>query len=272
MPNGVHPQGYEMWDVVLQSIGLDATFYEGASVLLFPPEWLNRASVIAARLDALGKKRQARAIGVDPAEGGDSSVWSVVDELGVIELLSIKTPDTSVIPTTTMNLMQKYRVPAENVVFDRGGGGKQHADALRKLGQFVRTVAFGESANAPMKPFNDYPTFQQLVDEAETTYIYPNRRVQMYHLLRLLIDPTVNEIGFGIPEEFTELRKQLAPIPLNFDDEGKVVLPSKSRSRTGEPSLVDLIGHSPDEADATVLAVYIMLYPQVSRQFVGAVS
>src|SRR3972149_2557666 len=78
-----------------ECIGLDAEFYEGAEVLLFPPEWLNLAE---NRADAIEKmQRQAKAIGIDPAEGGDQTAIAVVDELGLIELSSRQTPDTSVI-------------------------------------------------------------------------------------------------------------------------------------------------------------------------------
>ena len=38
------------WDAIRQCIGLDAEFYEGAELLLFPPEWLNRAEQLAARI------------------------------------------------------------------------------------------------------------------------------------------------------------------------------------------------------------------------------
>lgn len=262
----------QLWDEVLQCIGLDAQFYKGGSILLYPPDWLNRAEQIALSLRS--KKRTGRTIGVDPAEGGDSTVWTVIDEFGIIEQIGMKTKDTSVIPNTTLMLMKKYKVDAANVVFDRGGGGKQHADVLRTMGHFVRTVAFGESASAEMTPFPTFLSFRQEVDRAETQYTFANRRAQMYWLLRQMIDPQYNEQGFGIPQEYTELRSQLAPIPLTFGNEGRIeLLPKNSSSKNGE-SLTSLIGHSPDEADSLVLAIFGMLYPNPAKTkaFVGAIS
>ena len=60
------------------------------------------------------------------------------------------------------------------------------------------------------------------------------------------------------------MRQELSPIPRTYDEEGRLyVLPkNKPISRTGKESptrtLIDLIGHSPDRADALVLAVFGM--------------
>lgn len=263
----------EVWDPVLQSIGLDAEFYEGASVLMFPPDWLNRAEEIHRNLTKQST-RKGKAIGCDPAEGGDSSVWVVVDELGVLELLTAKTPNTSVIPKTTMMLMTKWGVSPENVVFDRGGGGKQHADALRDKGFKVRTVAFGESASPEVKPWYPYESFAERVNIEETRQIYRNRRVQMYMILRQWIDPELNERGFGISSSLTELRRQLAPVPLLYDGEGIFYLPPKNKRdpKSSTVTMTDLIGCSPDEADALVLAMFGLTFPQRRGLGVTAVS
>lgn len=75
------------WDEIHQCIGLDAEFYEGAELLMFPPHWLNYAEnnnrkLFEEHYKKTGNRlrRQARAIGCDPAEGGDKTCWSVVDE------------------------------------------------------------------------------------------------------------------------------------------------------------------------------------------------
>jgi len=89
----------------------------------------------------------------------------------------------------------------------------------------------------------------------EIRYTYKNRRAEMYGLLR---ERMGSEDGFGLPLEYDELRRQLAPMPLLFDGEGRLFLPPKNkRSPTStEATIRDLIGCSPDEADALVLAVY----------------
>lgn len=251
-----------LWDEVRQCIGLDAEFYEGSKLLLFPPDWLNRAEEIARNITR--EPGTKNVMGVDTAEGGDSTVWVVVDKHGIVELLSLKTPDTSIIPGQTIALMKRHGISGEDVLFDRGGGGKEHADRLRRQGYDVRTIAFGEAASTydvgseRTKRFG----FERLEDH-ETRYTYKNRRAEMYGELRQLLDPANEGDGFGIPGEYVELRRQLSPIPLMYDSEGRLELPPKTirSERSAIVSLTELIGNSPDEADALALAVHGLLHP-----------
>ena len=250
-----------MWDRVAQTIGLDAQFYEGAEVLLFPPEWLNRAERIADKL--AGRVRQARTIGIDPAEGGDHTAMAVVDAYGLIELVAYKTPDTSVIPQQTIAMMRKHNVPADRVFFDRGGGGKEHADRLRALGYPVHTVAFGAVGEAELRRGGLVPLADRL-SQREQRYAYRNRRAEMYWILHDLLDPNSETVvqqgwrGFALPRKYVKLRHQLAPIPLLRDQEGRLYLPPKHKPGPNSQvaCLTDLIGHSPDEADALCLACF----------------
>jgi len=95
--------------------------------------------------------------------------------------------------------------------------------------------------------------------EDEDRYIFKNRRAEMYGLLRQRLDPG-NEFTpqFAMPKEYTELRMQMSRIPLLYDGEGRMYLPSKSKKNkdSKETTLIDIIGHSPDELDSLVLAVY----------------
>ena len=245
-----------LWDGVRQCIGLDGEFYEGAETLLYPPDWLNRAEAIAGKLPS---KRRAETIGVDSAEGGDNTAWAMVDSKGLIKLISIKTPDTSIITGRTLALMEEYNVLPEDVLFDAGGGGKEHADRLRSQGYNVQTIAFGGSPTLPRR--RGMRPMEQRKGEDETKQAYKNRRAEMYGVLRNLLDPTSDE-GFGLPTEYTELRQQMSVMPLDYDDRGRMQLPPKgSHSKainksTTKPTLTELIGHSPDEADALVLAAF----------------
>lgn len=241
------------WSPMRQCIGLDAEFYTGAEVLMFPPEWLNRAETVADRL--LGVRRVAKGLGVDPAEGGDKTAMAVVDELGLIELMSHQTPNTAIITGQVLALMRKHKIHPDRVCIDRGGGGKEHADRLRSQGFPVRTVAFGEAITTA--PHHGITTFASRREIYEDRAVYKNRRAEMYGRLRNLLDPA-NERGFGIPVEYAELRWQLAPIPLIYDDEGRLELLPKNKkdANSKRRSLIELIGHSPDEADALVLAVH----------------
>lgn len=262
-----------LWDPVRQCIGLDAEFYEGAEQLMFPPIWLDAAERAAKLLRA--KRRTARTIGIDTAEGGDNTVWAVVDNQGLIELRSMKTPDTSIITGQTIALMKQYNVAAKCVLFDRGGGGKEHADRLRRQGYNVRTVGFGESASPEKR--HGVRTLDQRKREDETRYAYRNRRAEMYGLLRLALEPERKDnkdlIGkFGLPSVIVNrarpdggpsLRAQLSPIPLSFDEEGRLeLLPKRRRDpNSRKRSLEELVGCSPDEADALALAIFGMRRP-----------
>lgn len=271
------------WDKIEQCVKLDANFYDGAEIKLFPKHWLDLAEAIAETF--AGKHRKARAIGIDPAEGGDKTAMCAIDEFGIIELVSKKTPDTSVIKSEAIAFMRKHGVEPENVIFDRGGGGKEHADYLRADGYEVRTMAFGESLNLPPKRGRRF--FTEKVENVEEKYAYFNRRAQMYGELSLALDPT-NPLAtiygdkvkcFSIPkglrgqegDSTTCLRDQLKPIPKSRDSEGRLKLPPKNKKgeNSKEKTLVEIIGHSPDEADAVVLALHGMLHESTSFQSAG---
>lgn len=254
------------WDKIKQCIGLDGMFYEGSEVLLYPADWLSNAW---RKHDELRHaQRRAVAIGIDPAEGGDKTAMCAIDEYGIVELVSKKTPDTSVIVGEALAFMRKHGVAPRCVCFDRGGGGKIHADNLRTMGHPVRTVAFGE-AIAP-DPKRGMRQLREQMENREEHYTFKNRRAQMYGDLRIYLDPT-HPVGFSIPAEELELNHQLGLIPLQYDAEGRLVLPPKNKRslNSQEKSLVEIIGHSPDEADALVLALHARVHT-ARRVVVGA--
>lgn len=263
------------WDPIRQCVGLDAQFYAGPELRLFPVEWLERALASerqpapAANLRP-GIAGAARVIGCDPAEGGDKTAWAVADDGGLIELQSVRTPDTAVITSTTLALMRRYQVPDEGVVFDLGGGGKQHADRLRAQGwKRVRTVAFGEAVVPPPETITSgvYKSHRRRVEEREERWVYKNRRAEMYGSLRDRLDPQANPGGFALRasrrEDLDELVRQLSLIPLTYDPEGRLELLPKNARAGGDATktLVGIIGNSPDEADALALAVYALEHP-----------
>lgn len=269
------------WDIKKQTIGLDAQFYTGEEVKLFPPEWLKLSRERADDLDYHNPPREAEAIGVDPAEGGDSTVWTVVDRMGVLDQISIKTSDTSTIHEKTLELIELWGVEPEQVLFDAGGGGRQHADLLRRLGHNVRTIAFGGTALPPERRID--PLTGQSYDLSSSREEYKNRRAQMYGELRNLINPQFFQVRkvqinnkptrrvesnkrevFAISYRLVEVHRQMKPIPLTRDAEGRLYLIPKSppTSRYKGPTLTKLLGHSPDELDSLALAVHGMLNPK----------
>jgi hypothetical protein len=242
------------WDPHQQCVSLDADWYEGADVKMFPVEWLNRAEQLAE--EAKNVRRTAVAMGVDTGEGSAETALCAVDYLGLVALESRRTPDTSVIPGWVLAFAREHGVPADKIMFDQGGGGLEHADQLRRQGYNVKTVAFGSTIAAPVRPrgvINPLAARKELVEER---YVYKNRRAEMYHRLRLLLKE-----GFAISRDHVELRRQLAPVPLWYDREGRIYLPPKSTQPGDDDDMVTmtkLIGCSPDQSDALVLAVHGM--------------
>jgi hypothetical protein len=133
-------------------------------------------------------------------------------------------------------------------------------------------VAFGEAVSQEPQRFRGAgQAFSDRINITEERYAYKNRRAEMYGTLREMLDPGLGYnggggAGFGIPSAYTELRRQLAPIPLLYDNEGRLFLPPKGRQFAGElqqqrgaptqKTMIELIGCSPDEADSLVLAVH----------------
>ena len=245
---------------VEQQIDLDAKFPSDASVLLFPEGWLAHSVQKAAELDASQRtRRQAKAMGIDPAEGGDRTAFCIIDEHGIIELVSLKTPNTNTTFEMALSLMRKFNVPSDKIVFDRACG-KAHADRMRGMGFKVQTVHFGESIKLDLK--RGITKIEDKREAREEGSLYKNRRAEMYHDLAAIINPSSPRGGFGMPARLRDIPRpnfslfdQLEPIPYMFDREsgdGKLMLPPKDE-------MIELLYNglgSPDEADALVLAVW----------------
>ena len=240
------------WDPVKQCICLDAEFYEGAEIKLYPPIWLDHSERLAKQGKRYGIKKT---LGIDSGQGGNNTAFAVCEDWGLIYLESLKTPDTTEITSKTLALMRKFNIAAEDVLFDGGGGGKQHADRLRKEGHKVQIIMFGSKATAPRR--RGMTTMDQRNRQDETRMAYKNRRCEMYGMLRTRIDPSESG-GFAIPQKYVELRRQLSVFPLTYNEEGVMVLPPKSKRDPQDTrvTLTEMLGCSPDEADAVVLATY----------------
>ena len=97
----------------------------------------------------------------------------------------------------------------------------------------------------------------------------------MFHILSTAIAN-----GYALPGNLLNqsglnrksLAEQLKVFPLMYDPEGRLKLPQKNKTdkKSKEITLVDMIGHSPDEADALAVAYYCMTKQPVVRM-VGAV-
>lgn len=240
----------------------------------------------------------AKGIGIDCAMGGDDTSMAATDECGILEMVSKKTPDTNVIVGEAEAFVRKWKCPWDKVFFDISGGGKQHADRLRAKGYNVRTIHFGSTPTDEVDLLHRTKSDRtRTQDVVERRVVYKNRRAEMYGNLRELLDPsllsltpaqraealkaimghggpaTMNFYGFAIPngaggpfksqDALAELHRQMGPIPLTYTDEGVIWLLPKHNTDADDdtPSLTQLIGCSPDELDAAVLAVHAMLRP-----------
>jgi hypothetical protein len=254
------------WDAVRQCISLDGMFYEGADQLLFPPDHLNRAEQWAREFG--DRRGPLLGLGVDCAEGGDNTTWAIASSYGIHHLESRKTPDTVVITGHTLHLARLYGVGFKHIYFDRGGGGKEHADRLRYQGYPVVDVGFGDSVVPD--PVRHMQTLERKIDDRHERTVYKNRRAQLYWLLHLRLTPGTDENpypfndghGYGIPDKYVELRRQLAVMQKIYDEEGRIVMqlkrkkPFSANANKHLQSLEEILGCSPDEADAAVLANY----------------
>lgn len=253
------------WNPMSQSIGLDAEFYEGADVKLYPATFIDASRNRAQK----NTDNVSYSIGVDPAAGGDSTSFACSSKTKLLNLFSRKTKDTMDIVDATIKLISTTGVDANMVGIDAGGGGLQIAHQLRRKGYEVRTVNFGAAFKlskragvAPVRVRNE---------AEEKMQAYKNKRAFMYHLLRLRMDPGSGYELFDIPLRFLRyatdeksctLREQMEPIPYLFDSKGVIHMLSKSRkSRVdGQPedkeiTLTQLIGHSPDELESVIISL-----------------
>jgi hypothetical protein len=248
-----------LWDEQLKCVGLHAEFWEGSEVFLFPPQWRIKCQERAEQLRVNRTPRVPIALGIDPGEGVSKTVWTIVDELGVIYQMGFKTPDPSIIIKETLGLLNRYKVPAENIMLD-AGGGKVIAGVLRSEHNLnVRLVSFAE---APTDNKRKRTKWSDRVQDQESKSAYTNRRAQMYGELAEWMDPSVNDQLFAIPTELQELHFELSKIPKLRDREGKLMmLPKNKRNATSnEDTLTKRIGHSPDHSDSLAIAVFAMTH------------
>lgn len=263
-----------LWDEETQARCLHGVFWEGAESMLTPYEWLDHA-MSKSRWEKLNKtERRPVAMGVDVAEGGsDKTIWTVIDRSGVVSQTSYDGGDAVEIAKRTMQLADEHHLFPNQIAIDAGGGGKQVGDFLRHglpMGDgstrtaSLKVVAFGESPGADDTGRGKGKKKRMAWSDIDPTKAYKNRRAEMYGNLRSLLNP-VQPDGrepFMLGPDAWELRKELQPIPMLHDGEGKMYLPPKdegSAAKKGVVCLRKLIGHSPDRADSLVLAIHAML-------------
>ncbi len=270
-----------VWDEIQQEVCLHARFYKGDKVRLYPDEWLDKShEIYNYNLHNL-TQRKAKVLTVDGGEGWSNTCWTIIDEHGILKWVLKKTPDTSIIPDETIRLGNLFGIPSSMWCFDRGGGGKQYADKLRKSGYKVKTIFFGDPATDPNRFYRQKKTRQKKESINETTTVYKNRRAEMYGILRSHyldpmnhthgIDGNYISGGFGIPKKYTELREELAIMPLLYDSEGRMYLPPKNKKseKDKDTTITEMLGRSPDSADSLVMGTFL-LHRKQGKILIGA--
>lgn len=254
------------WDKQRQCVGLDAQFWVGAEVLLYPPAWLNHGNAIHRWLLSKVVKRQAKGVGIDTAAGGDKTAFASVDELGIVAVKSKKTPDTSVILGDAAAFIRASGVDPSRVCIDVGEGGRMLAHMLRAAGMPVKLVEFGGKPSA-LELKRGEQMLKDRRDMAEARGEYKDRRSELYGELSKLFDPMGTDTlspdkwkGFALPPELENLRAEMRPIPRLYDKFGRMrMLPKTNPDDDDDPRTLKLIiGHSPDELEAVCLAVHGM--------------
>jgi hypothetical protein len=265
----------KMWDDIRKCVGLFAKFYVGKELRLYPPAWINASHEF---LKLMNMSMQAKALGVDPAEGGDNTSMSVVNDFGLLELQSFKTTDTSVISGHVLAMARKWNCPTSAICFDRGGGGKQIADRMKADGYPVTTVAFGEAVNLDIKRVRHQVPDRR--ENREDKTIYTSRRQEMYAILSDAIDPAwltdfdgkpvPGKTLFALPRadkgpEYAELLRQMSLVPKLYDEKGRLAIPPKRKkpgAKEGDQKAVktleEIMGCSPDELDSLAIAYWRM--------------
>lgn len=274
-------------DEMMVNVVLWAKYYKGKELKLYPNEWIDRAKELFYVHNR--RKRRAKAIGIDPGEGVSKTSLCAVDEYGILEIVSVLTPDTSVIDNMIIDFGRKHNVPSHMWGTDRGGGGKQIADRLRRAGYNIRTIAFGQSIQEDPKRGSGQTPYGKKIENVELKYAFTTFRAMLYGTFAELLDPsgkpTVEELkqyeilrvtpqmGFSIPPTYHTLFQEMRAIPKIRDDNGRLWIPPKGNKdlpdwvpQKSRKTLIQLVGHSPDELDSVVVAVYVMNNSNVKRK------
>jgi hypothetical protein len=260
-----------VWDEETIARRLHGEFFEGAQSMLVPFDWLDLAMDAKRWRELLRRDRRAEAMGIDVAFGGaDKTCWTVIDRHGIIE--QIITDEGNAVKTAerTMALIRKHDLTPSRVAMDAGAGGGAVCNFIHKgivnpaTGRMesapIKVVSFGERPGADDSGKGKGKRKLRPWSEIDPAKAYFNRRAEMYGGLRDVLNPVQPEGSepFMFGPDAWELRKELAPIPLMHDDEGRMVLPPKDSDKRGVASVRKLIGHSPDRSDSLVLALHAL--------------
>ena len=173
-----------------------------------------------------------RKLGIDCAgSGGDNNEFVVVDDVSILEKVTIQIADTYQLYNIANDLIKKYDIRRVNIDCT-GGFGNGIADMINHKNNIaVNRINFAQ------KPNSD---------------IYLNARAEMYFNL-------VDKIKEGFYIDDLEIKEELQFTTYNINGTGKTLLCPKN-------TIKEMIGRSPDSADALALALYDMQVEEITPQ------
>ncbi len=269
----------QTWPEAMRRVRLHGLFLDESKDKLFSSDMLDAMQTIGAKLLEYRARCKAKAcqcqslipasadmaplwqpkhgrlsMGVDVGQGQAATVWTAVGRYGVLHKVSKQTPNTASISGWTIKLAKRWRIAPENIAIDIGGGGKMIVDQLHEAGYEVLGVGFGEKPNDP----SEYNSLRVEM-YAEAAKLMMGSHVQA--MLELPVERWLPHWScMGLLPGDSMLRQDLHVLPREFDGEGKLRLPPKSRRAgrhgSAEKTIEDMLGRSPDDGDSFVLAVY----------------
>lgn len=169
------------------------------------------------------------AVDIATGRGGDSSVWLVRDDVGIIDGELSNTIRPEQWAEIVVKAARKYNV--RTIVYDATGLGETFGVLLANAG-FINSIGFQGGRGTSNK--------------------FENLRAASYWNLRRRLSPAVSPTKFHIPERFFfRLRKELLATKYELTSKDKTAIVSKD-------DIVARIGHSPDIAD-TLSMTYAFL-------------
>jgi hypothetical protein len=185
--------------------------------LLVPRKWLELKK---AKPEQRGQLR----LGVDVArQGNDSTVFLVHAETEILHLEARHGWSTMETAGRVIALMKQFNLDANEVFVDDTGLGAGVTDRLREQGYYVRAVL--------------------AASRAEDAEHFSNLRAECYWRLRQSLSP---DGSLSIPENETELRRELGALTFSYSSSGAIKIVDKVELR-------GRLSGSPDHADALAL-------------------
>lgn len=221
-------------------------FSETTSDSLIPLAWVEAAQERWQATQAVWRASPIIQFGVDVGRGGDKSVIAPRTQSGAItELIRNNVADT--MHTAGLLSGRLAAAPAAQAMIDLPGVGAGVVDKVREEYP-ARTIPFIPSAKTEFR-------------DRSGAFGFLNKRQAALWNLRELLDPDNGEEICLPPDDV--LSGDLTSYRFRYVSGAKIKVESKRTSfEENEQTLVERLGHSPDDGDAVVMAFWTEPKPQ----------